>query len=156
AVQFHSQGKQMSDWVDEMDRENRANYGLVPTWNIIELYKQLNASFDCTTSNAITHTAISAPTMYNEAWMAVIHGRKGVSWYDNGVGSYTQCSSDAAGNCFPANPQNHIGKFTHDIATITPDVVLAAPTGRTVISNQTTKCNPSGPVLGTRVDATVR
>lgn len=159
AESLHGQGKQLSDWVHDMDREALANYSLVPNIQVLELYKFVQGNYDCTSNNPVTATAVSATTIYNEAWMAVIHGRKGISWYDNG--SLTSfygpvCASDSAGNCFPANPENHIGKFTKDIATITPDVVLAAPTGSTVTSNMTTNCNPSGPVLGKRVDATVR
>lgn len=159
AIPLHAQKKQMSDWVAMLDRDARANYGLVPNFNILELYKFTGGNFDCTSNNSVTNTAVSAATIYNEAWMAVIHGRKGIGWYDNGSATTNYapvCASDAAGSCFPTGPQNHIEKFVSAIASITPDVVLAAPTGRTVASNRTTNCNSTGPVLGQRVDAAVR
>jgi hypothetical protein len=158
---FHNEGKQLSDWVNEMDRDARANYGLAPNFQILEFYNFVNSgsNFDCSSNNSITGTAVSATTIYNEAWLAVIHGRKGISWYDNGslTSAYGPvCATLSQGNCFPANPQSSIGLFTSTIASITPAVVLAAPTGRTVTSNMTSNCVASPYTTGQRVDATVR
>jgi hypothetical protein len=105
----------MESWVDMMDRDGRANYGLVPNMQILELYRFKGGSFDCTNSN-VAQTAITTSTIYNEAWMAVIHGRKGLSWYDNGSVDTTTnyassiCTSDSESNCFPADPGESIGK----------------------------------------------
>jgi hypothetical protein len=138
-------GKTFKDWVSMMDRDDRANYGLVPNLIVLELYKFVNAGahFDC--------TKVTAASVYNEAWLSVIHGRKGVTWYDNGAatsGYAPACANDAATECFPANPNTHIGKFTAQIAAITPDMVLAPPTSRTIASNRTS--------AGSRVDVALR
>jgi hypothetical protein len=138
-------GKTFVSWLDMMDRDTRANYGLLPDLVVLELYKFVYApsSFDC--------TKVTATTVYNEAWLSVIHGRKGVTWYDNGSSSEGYgpvCENDADTECFPAAPSTHIGKFTAAIAAITPDVVLAAPGSKTITSNRTTP--------GSHVDVALR
>ena len=127
-----------------MDRDGRANYGLTPNFIVLELYKEYNAASHWDGTN------ITAATVYNEAWLSVIHGRKGVSWYDNGSASNGYgpvCASDSSTSCFPANPSSHIGKFVSQVARITPDSLLAGSGTRTVASNQTAP--------GSRVDVSV-
>ena len=142
---FASQGKNVASWVSMLDRDTRANYGLVPDLVVLELYKfyASPSGFDCTN--------VTGTTVYNQAWLSVIHGRKGISWYDNGSENSTgygpACANGTSVDCFPANPSTHIGKFTGQIASITPDSVLAGPGTRTVTSNRTTP--------GSRVDVLV-
>jgi len=117
----------------------------VPNFVVLELYKFAapERRMDC--------GRIAAKTVFNEAWLAVIHNRKGVSWYDNGSsreGYGPVCKHDSDTSCFPANPKEHIGRFVSQISRITPDVVLAAPTERTVRSD---RIDP-----GSRVDVAVR
>ena len=145
ADHYKASGKTFADWVAMMDRDDAANYGIVPNFVVLELYKFAapERHMDC--------GQITAKTVFNEAWLAVIHNRKGVSWYDNGSsvkGYGPVCKHDSDASCFPANPKEHIGKFVSQIARITPDVVLAAPTGRTILSDRT---DP-----GSRVDVAVR
>jgi hypothetical protein len=150
--QFSSWGKSVSSWVSMLDRETRANYGMTPNVVVLEPWKGYSPpASDCTN--------ITAASIYNEAWLSVIHGRKGITWYDNGSDSgnnYTPvCANGSAVNCFPANPSSHIGKFTAAVAAITADSLLAGPgpNNRTVTSNQTTNATVSA--VGTRVDASV-
>jgi hypothetical protein len=145
ADHYRESGKTLSDWVAMMDRDDTANYGLVPNFVVLELYKFAapEKHMDC--------SQITPKTVFNEAWLAVIHNRKGVSWYDNGSsreGYGPVCKHDSDTSCFPANPKEHIGKFVSQISRITAGVVLAAPTGRTVRSDRTD--------LGGRVDVAVR
>jgi len=144
AYAYAAQGRTFADWVGMMDRDGRANYGLTPNFIVLELYKEYNAASHWDGTN------ITAATVYNEAWLSVIHGRKGVSWYDNGSASNGYgpvCASDSSTSCFPANPSFHIGKFVSQVARITPDSLLAGSGTRTVASNQTAP--------GSRVDVSV-
>jgi hypothetical protein len=142
-----------TNWVQKMDRDNQANYNLLPNFNVLELYKFTGGTnWNC--------QPLTGQRIYNEAWLSIIHGRKGLSWYDNGSVSGNAyaptCTNDTNVNCFPPNPVGHIGKVVSQVARITPDVILAAPTGRTVASNQTSNCAASPYVEGHRVDVTVR
>ena len=78
--QFQANGsRQMSDWVHAMDREERANYGLVPNFQVLELAIFSSgeyANFNCSASNE-AGTSISNTTVYNEFWLSFIHDRKG-------------------------------------------------------------------------------
>ena len=150
-----------TDWVHDLDREALANYNLVPNWNIIEAVRLDTANypnFNCTSTNQ-AGTALSSPIIYNEAWMAIIHGRKGLSWYNDAYPSYgggysPVCSADTSMACFPANPTTQgIGLVTAQVAAITPDSLLGYST-RTVSTNQTKSCVVGGST-GARVDASV-
>ncbi|MDR3763325.1 MAG: hypothetical protein P4M01_04445 [Acidobacteriota bacterium] len=150
-----------TDWVHDLDREANANYNLVPNWNIIEAVRLDTSNypnFVCTSANHDA-TALSSTIIYNEAWMAIIHGRKGLSWYNDAYPSGTTtyspvCSADTSMACFPANPSTQgIGLVTGQIASITPNSLLGYTT-RTVSTNQTTNCVYGGNT-GTRVDASV-
>lgn len=134
---YQSYGKTFADWIAMLDRDARANYNLVPNFAVLELFEfgGPGQKWNC--------TPLSAARIYSEAWLAVIHDRKGISWYDNGAAGGYQGNSS-----FPPNPQNHIGKFTKQIAEITPDAVLAAPGLRTVTSDMTSP--------GARVDVAIR
>jgi hypothetical protein len=166
---LHGNGaRQMSDWVHMMDREAYANYGLVPNYQVLELAIFANgaySNFNCSTSNE-AGTSISNTTVYNEFWMSFIHGRKGFAWYtDTGLqydsGYSPGCTAQAtppAKECFPVSSSGvpAITPVMSAVTAITPAVMLAAPTGRTVTSNQTTNCAASPYTAGARVDATVR
>jgi hypothetical protein len=136
-------------WLAGLDQIPYANYSLVPQFDVIDFYRDTVDS----------HCAdITATTIYNEAWLSVIHGRKGVSWYDNGSedeSDYGPVCSGSAQSCFVGSPSTHAGKFVSQVAAITPDSLLAGPgpNNRTVISNQTTNVTPGA--VGTRVDASV-
>lgn len=176
---LHTSGQQMSDWVRMMDRDERANYGLVPNYQILELAIYASgeyAHYNCSASNE-AGTSISNTTVYNEFWMSFIHDRKGFGWYtDNnppgssGYGnSCTAQSTPPATECFPATATMLAGcgstgsgcvpaivPVVSAVTAITPDVMLANPTERTISTNQTANCVASPYTAGTRVDATYR
>ena len=142
---YKSNGKTFADWIRMMNRDSQANYGLVPDLVVLELYKFVYApsQFDC--------RPVTAASVFNQAWLSVIHGRKGVTWYDNGAattGYAPVCADDNATSCFPAQPERHIGRFVSQIARITPDVILGTAPQKLVTSDRT--------AAGSRVDIAVR
>ena len=157
---WNSGQRTFTDWVHQLDREGNANYWLVPNVNVIEAVV-LNPSnypnFICTSSNH-DGTTLTSPIIYNESWMAIIHGRKGLAWYNDVYPPYNAgynpvCASSTSVGCFPPNPNLGIGEVVSTVAAITPDSLLGYTT-RTVSSNQTTSCTVGG-AMGQRVDASI-
>jgi len=166
--QFKSAGLQMSDWVHMMDRNERANYGLVPGYQVLELAIWTSSSpSNCTNAN-VAGTGISNTTAYWEFWMSFIHDRKGIAWYNNispsgaNYGYAPTCvaplSSPPSTECFPANAGGTpaITPVMSAVSAIGANTLLANPTSRTISTNQTTNCVASPYTADARVDASYK
>jgi len=164
---FYADGpRHMSDWVHMMDRDENANYGLVPNYQVLELAIWTSSgNFNCSASNE-AGTSISNTTVYNEFWMAFIHDRKGFAWYNDATPPYDSgyspgCTAQAtppATECLPVSSSGvpAISPVMSAVTAIGANTLLADPTGRTIGTNQTTVCVASPYVAGARVDATYR
>ena len=111
----------VADW----DWEQNYTYHLVP------IYQAIEAGI-CISGGSCTGYGPTAPEVTMEAWLAVIHGAKGISWW--GPSGWTD--QDSAHWTALAN-------FVSQSTTLTPYILSSTPL--TVTSNRTT--------LGTRVDA---
>jgi hypothetical protein len=117
----------VSQMVDVFDWEQRYTYNLVPMMAFIEVGT-------CSTGGCTGHGPTPAQVTM-EAWLGVIHGLKGISWW--GPAGWT--TEDAAHWAAAAKFMSQVSAFSGAILSTTP---------LTVTSNQT--------VPHSRVDATVR
>jgi len=167
ADSFRSTSRQWSDWVHAMDRNETANYGLVPNYQVLELsIWSSTGNHNCTSAN-VAGTSVSNTTVYNEFWMAYIHNRKGISWYNDSVPPYdagysptcvTPLASTPSSECLPVNSSGvpAITPVMTAVNAIGADTLLADPTGRTISTNRNSVCVASPYTAGQRVDATYR
>jgi hypothetical protein len=120
-------GTTVSQLVQNIDRVERYTYGMVPLMTFIEAGKCVQPS--------CAGIGPSGPQVYMEAWLAVIHGVKGVFWW--GPGGWTD------------EDESHwkaVAQFKKDIDQL-KDVILS-PSDRSATSDRL--------VPHARVDATVR
>jgi hypothetical protein len=123
----------MNNWVNLLDQFQAYNYGLTPWMTFIEAGIQPCSNPPVCTGGKGPSTA----QMKMEAWLAVIHGMKGISWWGP-EGSFTYV--DSAHHAQMATFVDQIGRLK--------DVVLSAVPSRSLSHNSTT--------AGNRVDAMVR
>jgi hypothetical protein len=121
-------GNTVTQMAASFDWEQNYTYHLVPTTAFIEVGI-------CSSGGACTGYGPTAAEVDMEAWLGVIHGLKGISWW--GPSGWT--SQDSAHWTAAA-------QFVSQATTLAP--VILSPNQLTVTSNQTT--------LGARVDATGR
>jgi hypothetical protein len=114
---YEKGGFTVAQWVDQIDRLDRYTFGLVPWYTFVEGGIQ-----PCPDPPVCTGGhGPSAAQVTSEAWLAVIHGIKGISWW--GPLAYIDVERKAA-----------MGAFTSRINNL-KDVILSTTT-RTVSSDQ--------------------
>ena len=126
---YQTGGYTVAQWVDQIDRVNRYTYGLTPWFVFVEGGIQpCNDPPVCTNGYGP-----NAAQVRMEAWLAVIHGVRGISWW--GPLAYSDLAH-----------QQSMAKFMSEISSL-KDAVMSSTT-RTVTSDQT--------AAHARVDAMVR
>jgi hypothetical protein len=127
---YQSSGWTVAQWLAGIDKQQAYTYNLVPWFTFVEAGIQ-----PC--SNPPTCAGGAGPTpaqLTMEAWLAVIHGVKGISWWGSDL-TYSDSAHLAA-----------MAAFATRASQLTS--VILGTSGRTVTSNCTTDHN--------RVDAAVR
>ncbi len=131
---YQRTGATFAGWVNNIDLWQRYNYGLTPWFTFIEAGIQ-----PCSDPPACTGGhGPTAAQLRMEAWLAVVHGIKGISWWGPETPSFTYI--DAAHKAEMAKFVDQIGRLKN--------VVLSAPSARTVTNNATSP--------GSRVDTMLR
>ena len=127
-------GRTFANWLSAMDQWQQYNFGLTPWFTFIEAGVQ-----PCKDPPACSGgRGPTAAQLRMEAWLAVIHGIKGLSWWGPETGMYTYIAADHKAEM--ANFVSQIGRLK--------DLVLSAPPARTMASD-------SGRP-GNRVDTMIR
>ena len=136
----------LATWLSTLDSLQAYTFGLVPWMSFIEAGIQrcydppacLNGAGSGAPANTNPGHGPTPEQLKMEAWLAVIHGMKGISWWGPEQSYYTYID---------AEHKLAMAAFAAAVTTL-KDTILSAVPSRTVTTNST--------VVGNRVDAMVR